>query len=76
MKKITSKAENLTSPMMWIGMNPAYRLESNNKMTHASETFCKPKNAEETDKFYFRKRDGLSEYAEALFKSAVLISRK
>lgn len=32
--------------------------------------------SEEVDKVYFRKKDNLSEYAEALFKTKVVLSKK
>ena len=37
-RRLTEKPENTLSPAMWIGVNPAYRLENNNK-THFKETF-------------------------------------
>ena len=73
-KTITSKPENLLSPSIWIQMNPAYRLEKNDK-THFRETF-RGKRDEEVDKVYFRRKDNLSDYAEALFKSKLVLSKK
>ena len=38
-KKLTKKDENMLSPYMQLNVNPSYRIESNNKKTHFSETF-------------------------------------
>lgn len=73
--KITKKPESQISPCMWQSLNPGYRLEDNNKSTHFSETF-KGERKEDVDKVYFRKRDGLASYAEALFKSKHICSKK
>jgi len=32
--------------------------------------------SEETDKVYFRKKDEISNYAEAMFKSSILLGKK
>ena len=44
-------------------------------LTHFRETF-KGEKIEETDKVYFRKKDEISEYAECLYKSKALMTKK
>jgi hypothetical protein len=44
-------------------------------VTNFRETF-KGEKGEETDKVYFRKKDELSNYAEAWLKSKVLMTKK
>ena len=72
--KLTSKPENTLSPSMWIQVNPAYRIEKNDK-THFADTF-KGKRDEDVDKVYFRRKDNLSDYAEALFKTKLVLTKK
>lgn len=38
-KKLAQSPENTISPAMWLQLNPAYRLEKNNNVTHFRETF-------------------------------------
>ena len=55
-------------------MNPAYRIEKNDT-THFKETFT-GKREEEVDKVYFRTKDNLSNYAEALFQTKIVLTKK
>jgi hypothetical protein len=72
---LEEKPENNTSPSMWLSVNPGYRLEANAAVSHFKETF-KGEREEPCDKVYFRKKDELSNYAEVLFQSKVVLSKK
>lgn len=60
---------------MWMGINPSYRLDSKMDETEFSRTF-KGKREEEVDKVYFRKMDEVSHFAEAMFKTKILMTKK
>jgi len=36
---LNDRIENPLSPVMWIGMNPSYRLDNEMDVTHFRETF-------------------------------------
>ena len=67
--------ENPISPMMWVQMNAAYKVDNGNNITHFRETF-KGAKEEPTDKVYFRRKDEVSEFAECMFQSKVLMTKK
>jgi len=71
---LDEKPENHLSPGMWLTMNPQYRID-NEHQSHFKETF-KGEVEEPVDKIYFRRRDETSQYAEFLFKSKVVLSKK
>jgi hypothetical protein len=58
-----------------MGVNPSYRLDSKMDETEFSGTF-KGKREEEVDKVYFRKMDEVSHFAEAMFKTKILMTKK
>jgi hypothetical protein len=74
-KKLTATKEGQLSPTLGLNFNPAYRMEQNNQTTTFRQSFTGDRK-EEVDKLYFRKRDGLAAYAEALFKFSVISSKK
>ena len=67
--------ENQLSPVLSMNFNPSYRLENTMTSTQNRDTH-KGLKEEETDKVYFRKQDEVSAYAEAMFKSSVLMTKK
>lgn len=67
--------ENQMGPSMWMGCNPSYRLENKMDSTQFRDTF-KGQRDEPVDKVYFRKQDQVSAYAEAMFKSSILMTKK
>jgi len=80
-QKLTEKSEYTISPVLWAQLNPCYSLEDNNKTTSSKEHYGKIGSTPEMepdalDKVYFRRKDQLGDYAEALFKSKVVISKK
>ena len=58
-----------------MNFNPNYRLENTMTSTQFRDTH-KGLKEEATDKVYFRKQDEISAYAEAMFKSKDLMSKK
>lgn len=70
--------EDVTSklgPLMQLNINPAFQIEQRMDVTQFRDTF-KGEKVEETDKVYFRRKDEITEYAECMFKSKVLIEKK
>ena len=67
--------ENKLSPTMWMSVNPNYRMENKMDMTQFKATHTGQKD-EPTDKVYFRKKDEIIDYAEAMFRSKILINKK
>jgi len=67
--------ENQLSPMLWMQVNPNYRLDNKMNETQFRVTHTGAKE-EPTDKVYFRRADEVSKFAEALFKSKILVSKK
>ncbi len=67
--------ENQLSPSLWMGVNPSYRLENKMDSTEFRSTF-KGVREEEVDKVYFRKMDEVSHFAEAMFKTKILMTKK
>ena len=53
---------------MQLNLNPAFMLDNEGDMTHARETFLRPQTALKTDKVYFRRRDEMTFYADALVR--------
>lgn len=60
---------------MQLNINPSFQIEQRLDVTNFRETY-KGEKMEETDKVYFRKKDEVSEYAECMFKSKVLMTKK
>ena len=73
--KLGERPENQISPSMWVSLNPAYSMESHDKASVMRDTF-QGKQEEAVDKVYFRRRDEHSQYAEFLFKSKVVLTKK
>ena len=73
--KINEKLTGKLGPLMQLNINPSFQIEQRMDVTHFRETF-KGEKMEETDKVYFRKKDPVSEYAECMFKSKVLMTKK
>ncbi len=67
--------ENQLSPMLWMQVNPNYRLDNKMDETQMKCTHTGAKD-EPTDKVYFRKADEVSKFAEAMFKSKILVTKK
>lgn len=67
--------ENQMGPSLSMGINPNYRLENKMDCTQFRDTF-KGHREEPVDKVYFRKQDEVSAYAEAMFKSSILMTKK
>jgi hypothetical protein len=56
-------------------VNPNYRLDNKMDETQFKLTHTGAKE-EPTDKVYFRKADEVSKFAEAMFKSKILVTKK
>ncbi len=67
--------ENQISPTLWMQINSNYRLENKMTSTENRDTHTGAKH-EVTDKVYFIKKDEMTNYAEAKFKSAILMTKK
>ena len=61
--------------MHQLNINPAYQIDEKGDCSHFRETF-KGLKEEETDKVYFRKKDEMVDYAEAMFKTKLLFAKK
>lgn len=61
--------------MLWMQVNPNYRLDNKMDETQFKLTHTGAKE-EPTDKVYFRKADEVSKFAEAMFKSKILVTKK
>ena len=72
--RLGERPENSLAPYMWGALNPAYRLDEQSDSRY-KETFM-GKSEEPVDKVYFRRKDGLADYAEALFKSKVVLAKR
>jgi hypothetical protein len=73
--KINEEITTKLGPLMQLNINPAYQIEQRMDLTNFRETY-KGEKVEATDKVYFRKKDDMIEYAECLFKSKVLMTKK
>eukprot|EP00347_Sterkiella_histriomuscorum_P017254 403350100 len=71
---LNERPENQLSPGMWLTLNPQYSLNQNMKSTFKDD--FKGDIEEPVDKIYFRRRDEASQYAEFLFKSKVVLTKK
>jgi len=73
--EISKELTSQLGPTMQLNINPSYQITQRMDVTNFRETF-KGEKGEETDKVYFRKKDELSNYAEAWLKSKVLMTKK
>ena len=68
------------SPRMGMKLNPGYRMEctmARTEMQRQFQNFNRPTTSEfATDKFFFKKKDELVNYAECFFKNKILYSKK
>jgi hypothetical protein len=74
-RRINEEVTSKLGPLMQLNVNPAFQIEQRMDVTEFRETF-KGEKVEETDKVYFRRKDDITEYAECMFKSKVLIDKK
>lgn len=73
--KLDEKPENHISPGMWLTLNPQYRMDEEKQASEAKAQF-KGASDEPVDKIYFRRRDEHSRYAESLFMTKQVLTKK
>jgi hypothetical protein len=73
--KINVEITSKISPLMQLNINPSFQIEQRMDLTNFRETYTGERE-EEVDKVYFRKKDEMVNYAEAMFKSKQLLTKK